>query len=91
VGYPMIAFLMKIGKIDYNHKIADVFKDIHWKDLNTKLKNDYSKTEAFILEIAEKKGISSIEVKQEVDKIFAQIKLLELEQLLPKIKPPIGY
>jgi hypothetical protein len=48
LGYPAIAFLMSIGAIQYPAAIAEEFI-IAWKDINTKFKNDFDKTLAFIL------------------------------------------
>jgi len=43
LGYPSIAFLMLKGKVDYNSKFVEALKDISWKDLNVKFKNNYEK------------------------------------------------
>ncbi len=47
LGYPAIAYLMKISKIKYSQKFADALQNIKWKDFNTKFKNDFSKTEKY--------------------------------------------
>ena len=36
LGYPAIAYLMKIGELGFSEKYAESLKGIHWKDLNTK-------------------------------------------------------
>lgn len=59
--------------------------------LNTKFKNDYTKTESFILETLRKKEISPTEIQTEINAIFDQLQRLGLNQLLPKFKPPTGY
>jgi len=91
LGYPSIAFLMLNGKIKYNPKFVEALKDIRWKDINTKLKNDYEKTKEYVLEIVKEKGFNTAELKAEVDNIFEQIKVLDLELFGEKKKPPSGY
>src|SRR3990167_10799320 len=36
LGYPAIAYLMKIGQLPFNQKFADGLKGIAWKDINSK-------------------------------------------------------
>ncbi|TWP15974.1 hypothetical protein EUA68_01750 [TM7 phylum sp. oral taxon 352] len=36
IGYPAIAMLMKIGKIQYNNKFSTLFKGFKWKPINDK-------------------------------------------------------
>ena len=36
LGYPSIAFLMKIGVLSYDQNIGESLKDIAWKDINQK-------------------------------------------------------
>jgi len=91
LGYPAIAFLMIKGKIKYNLQFAEALKDIKWKDVNVKFKNDYEKTMVYILEKVKEKGFNISELKTEVDNIFEQIKVLNLELLGNKIRPPSGY
>ncbi len=49
-GYPIIAVLMKLGKLSYNPVLAEGLKGIEWKKINTQYKNDWSKTEEYIFE-----------------------------------------
>lgn len=91
LGYPSIAFLMLKGKIKYNKRFAEALKGIAWKDINTKFKNDYEKTEIFVLEIAKGKEIDVTELLKEIGNILEQIKKLNLDLFGEKIKPPSGY
>ncbi len=50
LGYPAIAFLMKIGVLPYDEGIGNLLKDIKWKDINQRFKNDFEKTLDLILE-----------------------------------------
>lgn len=91
LGYPSIAFLMLKGKIKYNSKFAEALKDIKWKDVNVKFKNNYEKTEAYVLEIIKERGFDTADLKMEIDNIFEQVKKLNLELFGEKTKPPEGY
>ncbi|MFH1802756.1 MAG: hypothetical protein ABH864_04910 [archaeon] len=91
LGYPAIAFLMLKGKIHYNAKLVEAFKDIAWKDVNVKFKNDYEKTESYVLDLIRKNGFNLSEINSEIDSIYEQIKMLEMDLFGEKVKPPLGY
>ena len=91
LGYPSIAFLMSIGKIIYTKKFSEALKGIKWKDLNTKFKNDFEKSMQVVMEQVEKTGVKKKELELEADKIFEQIRQLNMKMLFPKIIPPSGY
>ena len=91
LGYPSIAFLMVKGVIKFDKFFAEALKDIPWKDINTKFKNDFTKTEEYILEILRLRGISKDKINDEVTKIYNQIKDLKVEKLGARTLPPEGY
>jgi hypothetical protein len=91
LGYPSIAFLMHVGAIRFDHSYADALKDIAWKDINTKFKNDFDKTAEYIHEVLREKGISVEDFLKEVDGIVNQIRALDLSLLGKRTKPPTGY
>ena len=91
LGYPSIAFLMLKGRIKFNQESATAFKEIKWKDLNVKFKNDYEETEAFVLQKAKEKGFEISRLLEDINNIYEQIKKLEISLLGEKIKPPQGY
>jgi len=86
IGYPSIAFLMLKGIIKYNRKIANALKGIPWREINKKFKNNYEKTIAYVEDIVKEKCDLN-KLRQEVDKIYEQLKKLKLNKL-PRIKPP---
>lgn len=88
LGYPSIAFLMIHNMIKFNQKIALSLKDIKWKDVNTKFKNDFEKTENYVLDIVKQRGFDIDELKSEVNNILKQIKELDLDLYGKKTKPP---
>lgn len=89
LGYPSIAFLMKIGVLDYESDIGELLKNIAWKDINQKFKNDFDKTLEFILSTksdTEKQLLIGF-----VDKVDEEIRKLNLGLLGKKTIPPEGY
>lgn len=90
-GYPSIALLLVKGIIDYDPKFANALKDIPWKDINKKFRSKYEKTEKYVKEIVASRNISVSDLEAEVDKIYNQIKQLNLEKLGKRIRPPKGY
>lgn len=88
LGYPSIAFLLLTGVIKYDKSVTDGLKNIEWKKINTKLKNDYEKTNQYALDLAEERGYNKEELKKEIESIYNQIKELDLNIFEPKIKPP---
>ena len=89
LGYPSIAFLMKIGILSYDEKIAILLKDIEWKNINQKFKNDFDKTLDYIL--SSKSEEEKEMLKNFVDKINDEIKNINLNYLGKKVLPPVGY
>ena len=88
IGYPVIAVLMLQGKINYNQEIANHFKGINWKELNTKHKNKYAIVVANILENLANGGIDVNEINEEVDRIYDQIKNIDISYKRSKYFPP---
>jgi hypothetical protein len=91
LGYPAVAFLMKQGLIKYDEKIATALKNIPWKDINTKYKNNFEKTLEDIWKIVGEKGVSKNEIETEVEWILKGLEKLGLVWLGKRIKPPSGY
>lgn len=90
LGYPAIAFLMQIGAVSFNNAFAEALKGIHWKNVNTKFKNDFDKTAEYVHELLESKGVLLEDFSKEVDQIFNQIEKLNLSFLGSKLIPSTG-
>ena len=89
LGYPSIAFLLKIGLLEFRPDLASLLKGIRWKDINQKFKNDFGKTLAYIetfLDTEYKKSLA--DYVKIVDK---KISALNLGLLGTKTTPPGGY
>jgi hypothetical protein len=89
LGYPAIAFLMKIGVLSYDEKIANILKTVSWKDINQKFKNDFDKALEYILSSRTKKERKSLEIFVTV--LDKEVRALNLDLLGEKVRPPEGY
>jgi hypothetical protein len=89
LGYPAIAFLMKVGALTYNSAIAEKLKGIAWKDINQKFKNDFDKTLEYILGGMTHEDRTAVE--EEANRINVQLQSQRYDLLGTKIKPPEGY
>lgn len=89
LGYPAIAFLMKVEKLSFDQKIADLLKGILWKDINQKFKNNFDKAvESVMIEKTEKDRKVIEEFVRKVDKEITELNI----GMLGKNKfPPAGY
>lgn len=89
LGYPAIAFLMAIGELFYEPKVAELLKGIHWKDLNEKYKHDFEET---IEHVYRERTIDERRlIEDEVRNIEEQLRQKHYSLLGEKIPPPSGY
>lgn len=72
-GYPIIAVLMKLGKLSFDSELADELKGIEWKKINSQFKNDWSKTEEMIFTGKDKEKFEKF-----ASEILSQLKQLAL-------------
>jgi hypothetical protein len=91
LGYPAIAYLMAEEVVIYDRKWEETLKEIPWKDINQKFKNNYDKTLEFVFDVVTNRGYDIQELEDEVDNIYFQLKKLDLNQLGKKVRPPAGY
>lgn len=91
LGYPAIAYLMKIGKLNFSKKYAEALKGIHWKNINQRNKNNFKKTKEEIDILIEGKGINLIKFNEFLEEVLIQINSKKLNLLGDKITPPKGY
>lgn len=91
VSYPMVAMLLVKGKLEYNPEILKYFKDIKWKDINQRNKNNYMKSVNEVLEDLTSRGVNTQQIKNQVNDIFEDLLRLELNRLGKKQTPPKAY
>ena len=90
IGYPIIAVLMVLGRLDFDGRVAQVLSGIAWKQMNRRFRNDYDKAvESVLLNLDVEPGLRQ-RVASEVDKIFIQLETLDLESLPRRRRPPKG-
>lgn len=88
LGYPIIAVLMLQKRLSFSDKVAQHFKGINWKQLNTAHKNNYTKAVKEILDELEKSGVDCEEINQEIDKVYSEIKELKIRSKRSSLRPP---
>ena len=89
LGYPAIAFLLKIGVFEYRPVLAAHFKSIPWKDINQKFDDDFEKTMEYIfadIDLGTQK-----EIEDYAEKLLQDVEALGLLKLGMQQKPPVGY
>ena len=74
-GYPVIAVLMLQGRLPFDRAEAEKWKDINWKAVNTKFKNNYA---AAVESIAKERGIDLSESEKAVEKVMEALQQLSL-------------
>ena len=88
LGYPSIAYLLSIGKLNLNTEYAEALKSIEWKKINASNKNDFNKTQQEIDKVLETKGVNLDKYYLYLAEVNSQIMSLNLKALGSKIKPP---
>jgi hypothetical protein len=92
LGYPSIAYLLVSGVVPYEQSLATVLAGFHWKDINTKFKNDFVKTQDYIdTEVIAKHGVDIHQFHEQLGVILDEIMKLGLTKLSPADAPPKGY
>ena len=90
LGYPAIAYLLGTGLIAHDPKWDEALKDIPWKDMNRRLKNDFAKAEAEVRDIVAGRGYRLGELDAQLASIMARVNELDLAILRPLQRPPSG-
>ena len=87
MGYPIIAVLLRLGRLDFKKETADLLSGIPWKQINKQFRNNYNEAIESVLDRLQAEGVPRETITSEVDRIMAQVEILELEKL-PRRKPP---
>lgn len=88
VGYPMIAVLMLQEKLSLDREIADYFKGIAWKQLNTKHKNKFAEAVKEIMDGFLTEGINCDKINKEIQKVYQEIEGLTISTKRSALRPP---
>jgi hypothetical protein len=87
IGHPIIAVLLKIGKLSFNIHIAELLAGVPWKVVNNQFKRDYDKAINHVLDQIEEKGGNRTEIVQEIENIYEQLGSLGLQLSKRRHKP----
>jgi hypothetical protein len=75
LGYPGIAVLIERGAIHRPpDKVIDALAGIPWKEINTRFRNDYAKTIAEVLRIAERSGHDPNAIRAAAEAVLNDLK-----------------
>ena len=88
LGHPSIAYLMQRGILEYIPEYGEALKNIKWKGINTKNKNDFSLTQKDIDQIIVQKSVNLDEFYLYLANTMKKIEDLDLDLLGNKILPP---
>jgi len=80
-GYPIIAVLLKTGKISFDPLVARELADIPWNALNKKFRHDYDRAVNHVLEGIEAGGGNRARTEAEAGAIYEQLVALKLQRL----------
>lgn len=78
LSYPMLASFMKTGIISYDLSIANLFKDIEWKKINTKFRNNYEAAVEFVIAELKLDQNAIANIRNEVQRISEEFNKLIL-------------
>lgn len=78
-GYPVIAVLMKQGKLRLDMNVASRFAGVNWTELNAKYKRDYSRAAAEVLNSLECSDGEKEQIRTELHSVYEEIRLLDLK------------
>lgn len=91
LSYPMIAILMLKGIVDYDKELLSPLKDIAWKDINQKYKDDFDLGLDYYFTNLFPKDLDLNIFKNKVKSIFDFVCTLKINHLGKKIQPPKAY
>ena len=91
ISYPMVAIFLINNLYSYDTNILEHFKNIKWKDINQKNKNDFMKSVEQVLENLKDNGVDIEYIQKEVDRIYEVILDTNFVHLGNKMRPPSVY
>ncbi len=83
-GYPIIAVLLSLKRLDHDPAIAQALAGVPWNTLNAQYKRDYAAAIDHVLRDIAAAGGQPDAIRQEAERIFAQLSELELSRLTGK-------
>ena len=89
LGYPVIAYLITAGRIDYDPALLPYLRDYSWGTLNTRFKRNYPRLEAYVESEAAKRGLDDPErLQREARSILRKFESLKPPYRRSRTPPP---
>jgi hypothetical protein len=89
LGYPSIAFLFASNRLQLSPDIANLVAGVPWKELNSRLRNNYQRVESELL--ASATPTERAEVDAFLNTSMERIGGLDIRRLTDSSKPPDGW
>ena len=80
LGYPAIAVLIARKVLTAGRNAIDALRDVAWKELNKKTRNDYAKTIATIELRMVERGINPAGIREECERVLKSLRALKPER-----------
>jgi len=80
IGYPAVAFLLKVGKISYNPEILPLLKGIQRSKLKYQVHKDHEATLRLLLGNLLQQEVDVDRIVHEVEKIYQELEELKLHK-----------
>jgi len=91
LGYPGVAYLLVRDVVHYDKRMAEWLRGFDWKEIATRLKNDWTKVESEVrAEMEKREGVELARFDEQLADIARQLKSLELVKLGSRVRPPKG-
>jgi hypothetical protein len=81
LSYPMIAYLLLVGKVPYNPKLESLLLNFCWEDIYKKFKNNYDKSVKFVIGELKRKGENVDFINKDVKEIYRLVCSLDIKTL----------
>jgi len=88
VGYPIVAVLVHLDRLEFSRETARWLSHIPWKEITAQFKRDYDKVVEHVLEEVAARGGDAHTIAREVDRLYQELEAFELERLPARRPPP---
>lgn len=88
LGYPIVAVLIAVGKVEADETATKALAGIGWHALNDRFKRDYEAAVARVLAGLAERGDDPARVAREVERVMVQLSALKLERAGRGRRPP---
>lgn len=77
-GYPVIAVLMRQGRLPLDRAVAAHFAGVNWTALNKKHKRDYAAAAAEVTDGLKARGVDTEEISKTAEAAYGALKTLDI-------------